>query len=52
VAVNGLDWTAIQADHETRMLKKHYLEVVTKEDAAKYWAIRSDGFSRTNLARQ
>ena len=42
VAVKGLDWTAIQADHDTKMLKKHYLEVVTKEDAAKYWAIRPD----------
>jgi integrase len=42
VAVKGLDWTAIQADHDTKMLKKHYLEVVTKEDAANYWAIRPD----------
>jgi integrase len=39
VAVKGLDWTAIQAD--TKILKKHYLEMVTKEDAAKYWAIRT-----------
>jgi integrase len=41
VAVKGLDWTAIQADHDTKILKKHYLEMITKEDAAKYWAIRT-----------
>jgi integrase len=40
VAVKGLDWTAIQADHSTRMLRDCYLERVTKEDAEKYWAIR------------
>jgi integrase len=40
VAVKGLDWTAIQADHSTKMLRDHYLEVVTREDAVKYWAIR------------
>jgi integrase len=39
VAVKGLDWTALQADHSTRMLRDHYLEVVTKEDAERYWAI-------------
>jgi integrase len=42
VAAKGLEWTAIQADHDIKMLKKHYLEMVTKEDAAKYWAIRPD----------
>jgi integrase len=40
VALKGLDWTATQADHSTRMLRDHYLEVVTKEDAERYWAIR------------
>jgi hypothetical protein len=40
VAVKGLDWTAIRADHSTRMLRDCYLERVTKEDAEKYWAIR------------
>src|SRR6202162_5291650 len=44
VAAKGLEWTAIQADHDIKMLKKHYLEMVTKEDAAKYWAIRPDDF--------
>jgi integrase len=40
VAMKGLDWTAMQADHSTRMLREHYLEVVTKEDSERYWAIR------------
>lgn len=40
VAVRGLDWTAIQADHSTKMLRDCYLEVVSKEDAEGYWAIR------------
>jgi hypothetical protein len=40
VAVKGLEWTATQADHDIKILKKHYLEVVTKEDASKFWAIR------------
>jgi integrase len=39
VALKGLDWTAMQADHSTQMLRKNYLEVVSKEDAQKYWAI-------------
>jgi integrase len=39
VALKGLDWTAMQADHSTQMLRKNYLEVVSKEDAEKYWAI-------------
>jgi integrase len=39
VATKGLDWTALQADHSTKMLRDCYLEVVSKEDAAKYWSI-------------
>ena len=39
VAVRGIAWTAEQADHSEAMLKKHYREVVTKEDAKKYFAI-------------
>jgi integrase len=39
VAVN---WTATQADHDTKILKKHYWEVVTKEDAERFWAIRPE----------
>jgi integrase len=41
VATKGLDWTALQADHSTKMLRDCYLEVVTKKDAVKYWAIES-----------
>ena len=40
VAKKGFEWTAAQADHTLRMLREHYWEVVTKEDAEKYWAIR------------
>jgi integrase len=40
VASKGFDWTAAQADHSVRMLRDRYWEVVTKEDAEKYWAIK------------
>lgn len=40
VAVKGLEWTADQADHDIRILKRDYREVVSREDAEKYWAIR------------
>ena len=39
VALHGFVWTAEQADHSEAMLKKHYREVVTKEDAEKYFGI-------------
>ena len=39
VAERGVEWTERQADHSRRMLEDSYLEVVTKEEAAKYWAI-------------
>jgi integrase len=39
VASKGFEWTAEQADHSVRMLKDHYWEVVSKEEAEKYWAI-------------
>jgi integrase len=39
VASNGFEWTAAQADHTLRILRERYWEVVTKEDAEKYWAI-------------
>lgn len=42
VAVKGLDWTAMQADHSTKMLRDSYLEVVTKDDAERYWKIRPE----------
>jgi hypothetical protein len=40
VAVKGLDWTAIQADHSTKMLRDDYYEMRTYEEAERYWAIR------------
>jgi integrase len=40
VALKGLTWTALQADHSERMLRDHYWEVVEKESAAEYWSIR------------
>jgi hypothetical protein len=39
VASKGFEWTAAQADHTLRILRERYWEVVTKEDAAKFWAI-------------
>jgi integrase len=51
VAAKGLEWTAIQADHDIKMLKKHYLEMVTKEDAAKYWGDPARRLLRPNPAR-
>jgi integrase len=40
VAAKGLVWTAIQADHSERQLKDDYWEMVTKEEAERYWAIK------------
>lgn len=40
VALKGLTWTSVQADHSEKMLKDHYLEMVAKEQAEKYWKIR------------
>jgi len=39
VALKGLAWTAEQDDHSERILKRDYWEVVSKEDAARYWQI-------------
>jgi integrase len=39
VALRGLTWTSLQADHSERMLRDHYWEAVSKEDAERYWAI-------------
>jgi len=40
VASRGFDWTAAQADQSVRMLRERYWEVVTKDDATKYWGIK------------
>jgi integrase len=39
VALKGLSWTATQADHSESVLKRDYLEAVTKDDAEKFFAI-------------
>ena len=39
VAPKGLEWISDQADHSIAILKRDYREVVTKEDAAKYFSI-------------
>jgi integrase len=39
VALKGLEWTSDQADHSIAILKRDYREVVTKEDAKKYFSI-------------
>jgi integrase len=41
VALRGFEWTSMQADHSVQMLRKHYWEVVDRETAERYWAIRS-----------
>ena len=40
VALKGFEWTSMQADHSVQMLRKHYWEVVGRETAERYWAIR------------
>jgi integrase len=42
VALKGFDWTSAQADHSVQMLRKHYWEVVSKEEARRYWQIGPD----------
>ena len=38
VTLRGLTWTAGQADHSERMLREHYLEVVDREMAERYFS--------------
>jgi len=40
VALKGFEWTSMQGDHSVQMLRKHYWEVVDRETAERYWAIR------------
>jgi hypothetical protein len=40
VALRGFEWTSMQADHSVQMLRKHYWEVMDRETAERYWAIR------------
>jgi integrase len=36
----SIDKTALEADNSTQIIKKDYLDIVTREDAAKYWNIK------------
>lgn len=36
----SIDKTALEADNSATIIKKDYLDIVTREDAAKFWAIR------------
>lgn len=36
----SVDKTALEADNSAAVIKKDYLDIVTREDAAKYWQIR------------
>jgi hypothetical protein len=36
----SIDKTALEADNSATIIKKDYLDIVTREDAARYWAIR------------
>ena len=49
VAVHGFVWTAREADHSETVLKKHYREVVTAEDARRYWEIVPGGCGLTHI---
>jgi hypothetical protein len=40
VALQGLRWTSIQADHSETVLKNDYWEMVAQAEAEKYWKIR------------
>jgi integrase len=35
----SIDKTALEADNSAEVIKKDYLDIVTREDAAKFWAI-------------
>jgi integrase len=41
VALRGLEWTADQADHDIRILRRNYREVVSREAAEAYFRIGS-----------
>jgi hypothetical protein len=41
VALRGLEWTADQADHDIRILRRNYREVVSRQEAEAYFRIGS-----------
>jgi hypothetical protein len=36
----SIDKTALESDNSSEIIKSNYLDVVTREDAAKFWEIR------------
>jgi hypothetical protein len=36
----SIDKTALESDNSSEIIKSNYLDIVTREDAAKFWAIR------------
>jgi hypothetical protein len=36
----NIDKTALESDNTASVIKRDYLDIVTREDAAKFWAIR------------
>jgi hypothetical protein len=36
----SIDKTALEADNSPEVIKSNYLDIVTREEAAKYWVIR------------
>jgi hypothetical protein len=38
-AYESLDKTATESDNSSALIKSNYLGIVTREDAARYWAI-------------
>jgi hypothetical protein len=36
----SIDKTALEADTSTTVIKRDYLDIVTREDAARFWTIR------------
>jgi integrase len=45
VALKGFEWTSAQADHSVQMLRRHYYEVVDRETAERYFAIKAIAIS-------
>ena len=40
-AFESIDKTALEADNSSEIIKKDYLDLVTREEAEKFWNIRS-----------
>jgi hypothetical protein len=47
-AYESLDKTATESDNSPALIKSNYLGIVTREDGAKYWAIRRKCLSYKN----